>query len=144
MDRKTLGHKTLLAGVSPFRSGKSDPVQFKRGLKTGALWLAKMGILQATFLLWGIGILRDKHLPQKRAALALKRPFSKPYLNWTGSVFRLLILGVFMPLLGASCLVSLLPRLPQVGFVAISLHLRPLRFYYSWFGCGSTWLRLCH
>ena len=30
-------------------------------------------------------------MPQKWAVLALKRPFSKPYLNWTGSVFRLLI-----------------------------------------------------
>ena len=30
------------------------------GFKTGALVLAKMGILQATLLLWGIGLLRDK------------------------------------------------------------------------------------
>ena len=44
------------------RSGKSDPVQFRRGFKTGAFMLAckKTGILQATLLLWGIGFLRDK------------------------------------------------------------------------------------
>ena len=43
-----------------FRSRKSDLVQFKRGFKTGAFLLVKMGILQATLLLWGIGLLRDK------------------------------------------------------------------------------------
>ena len=42
------------------RSGKSDPVQFKRGFKTGSFLFAKLGILQTTFLLWGIGLLRDK------------------------------------------------------------------------------------
>ena len=41
-------------------SGKSYPVQFERGFKTGAFTLAKMAILQAIFLLWGIGLLRDK------------------------------------------------------------------------------------
>ena len=56
---------------------------------TGAFLLAKMGILQATFLIWGMGLLR--FLPQKWTVMALKRPFSKLYLNWTGSEFRLLI-----------------------------------------------------
>ena len=39
---------------------KSDPVQFKRGFLTEAFLLAKKGILQATFPLWGIGLSRDK------------------------------------------------------------------------------------
>ena len=59
--------KTHLIGkLFKIRSGKSDPVQFKQALqkkrsfKTGAFLLAKMGILQAIFLLWGIGLLREK------------------------------------------------------------------------------------
>ena len=42
-----------------FRSGQTDPVQFKRGLKQGPVCLRKWG-LEATLLLWGIGPLRLK------------------------------------------------------------------------------------
>ena len=44
-DSQTIGSKILRQFRSTFfRSGKSDPVQFKMGFRTGAILLAKMGI----------------------------------------------------------------------------------------------------
>ena len=53
-----------------FVSGKTDPVQFKRGFKEIAFLLVRMGVLQAVCLLSSTGLFRDK--------IAAKSPGSKP------------------------------------------------------------------
>ena len=68
-----------------FRDRKSDPVQFKRGFLTGN-FLVAIWKFYKRFSLLG----HRTFMPQRWTVLALKRPFSKPYLNWTGLVFRLL------------------------------------------------------
>ena len=54
--------------------------------KNRGLFACQNGDFTSVFSPLGHRLLRDK--------LALKRPFSKPYLNWIGSVFRLSVLKV--------------------------------------------------
>ena len=71
-------HVENVATTRKYQSGKSDPVKFKRFFLTGAFWLAKMWILQATFLLWGIGLLRDKFASKNGQFGLLNVPFRNP------------------------------------------------------------------
>ena len=70
---------------SKVRSGKTDPVQFKKVFLNRALLAYKNGRFASSFLLLGIGLLQAS----KKANLSFKSPSPKPHLNRTGSVFAL-------------------------------------------------------
>ena len=77
--------KSDFSGLAPIRW-----VLMKGHLEQGPFLPVKMGILQAAFLLTGIGLfLYQRKLPRRKANLSFKSPSSKPPFNRTGSVFAL-------------------------------------------------------
>ena len=80
----TKGGHLKLGRLKMFRSGKTDPVQFKGRFKHNPFCLQN-GRFATSFLLSRIGFLEAS----KKANLCFKRSFPKPHLNWTGSVFAL-------------------------------------------------------
>ena len=66
------------------RSGKTDPVQFTRGFKTGVVVLVKWASLQAAFVFSGIGHSRETITSKEGQVYLLKAPFPN---------FRIIIRG---------------------------------------------------
>ena len=81
--QKAVGRKGCLAPSKNFRSGKTDPVQFKGRFQQG-LFTYKNGRFASSILLLGIGFLEAS----QKANLSFESPSPKPHLNWTGQVLH--------------------------------------------------------